>query len=414
MGHRIFKTTAREIFYILCCYSSSVNVRALVKSPEFIFGLMGVVALLTVISFFVPSQDFISTYTGLAYILIFVASALVVIDSKTQPSPGMTLLLMLALFVVLTCHLLANAFVVQDQLHEYVAFDFSITIESVILFNIIIILIYALVIILGEAWIAHKRTRIYLTIFTLLLVLSVTFIPWQMASSTKEDRAVTVGGTYATLVDNLLFDGNYSLDDDNATWDRWEEDFWANETEVINRTNDWLNSTGFDDILKKLDERYIGIIMELDQLAGSPTLELTLHIDLLNGTIEDIEEGTDDIYIPLELVPSGGGSGMVASYVSATVDEIAMEEMGGWGLAKDGIYDVVFYADYYDFRSFIHDLKQAMADETLDVDETKKLAEEILDENKITIAPISELYDIDDSASSSSKIQQTFARAYQE
>ena len=392
--------------------SPGVDLRNGLKSPEFIFGLIGVVTVLTVLSYFIPSQDFIATYTGVAYLLIFIASALVVIDSKTQPSPGMTLLLMLALFVVLTCHLLAIAFVVHDQLHDHVEIDFTITIESVILFNILIILIYALVIIIFESWVAHKKIRIYMTAFTLVLIVSLTFIPWTMASSTKDDKAVTVAGTYGSLVDVILFEGNYSLDADNATYEEWNEEFWANESDVINRTNAYLNSTGLDDILKDLDERYIGVVFELDNLQGSPTLEITLCIDLLNGTLYDIEEGTDDIYIPLELVPSEGGGGFVASYVSFTVDQLAMEDMGGWGLGKDGIYDVVFYASYNGFRSFMNELERAVNDDTIDADETKELSEEIHD-GQITIAPISELYDIDDTAASSSKIQQTFARAHQ-
>ena len=394
----------------------SLNIsRETLRSPEFLFILMGAVVLLTLVSFFFPSKDFIATYTGVAYVLIFVSSALVIIDSKIRPSPGMTLLVILALFVVLTCHLLANAFVVDDQIGEYAEIDYGITVQSVIMFNLLLVLIYALVIVIFEAWITEKKIRIYITAFTLVIIIGVTFFPSVLGTTLKEDRAVTTGITYASLVEEIVVGGNESINFMNTTMDRyvvWEDSFWERTDEIINRTNKMLNETGMSEIMTDLDESNIGVIMEFDTIPGDPVLEFTINIDLLNGSVSGIEKGTDDIYIPLELVPSNSASGFVSRYISYTVNQISMEDMGGWGFGKDGLYDVIFHASYSKFNHFLSNVKSAIQDGEIDADDSKDLVGNILEDHMITIAPTSELYDIEESVSSSSRVQQTFARVH--
>jgi hypothetical protein len=389
------------------------DVRTYLKSPDFIFTLIGVVVVLTVIAFFFPSESFISSYTTIAYVLIFLSTTLIVLDSKKKTETGATVLLLVALFVVLTCHLLANAFLVNDRLHDHVTIDFSITVQSVIMFNLLIIIVYALILLIFESWMNHKKTRIYLTGFMLILILSMTFFPSLMATTMKEDKAVTVGVTYGSLVEMTLFGNNRSINDTTLIgYTNWTEDFWADEEQIINETNTDLNATGMSELLIDLDETNIGVIFIFDNVDGSPTFEVTIQIDLLNGTILDLIKGTEDIYIPLELVPAEEGTGFVASYISKTVDEIAMEDMGGWGFGKDAVYDVVIYTEYTRFKSFMDEVRKAISDGKIKQDETKDLATDILKENKIIIAPISELYDTENTASSSSRVQQTFANVH--
>jgi len=388
------------------------------KAPRTIIGLIVVTLLLTLISFYFPNESFISTYIALSYIIISVSTILVIMESKREPKPSMMILLMIALFVTMTCHLIANSFIIKDQIEEYVKVDFSITIQSIIAFNIIVAVIYLLALIIFESLLTDKKTRAAVTSISLVIILCMTFFSsfLIMGSTIKDDRTATVSISYATMTELVVFEYDHDINlSSNTTteteYQNFTDDYWNHTDETMGSANHILNNSGMNMIFQQLDERKLGIIIVFDELSFRPVLSLTVYLNLVNGTVEDIEEGCNNVTIPLELTPAEGGSGLASSYITYAVDKIAMEDLGGYGLAKDGLYDVVLFAKYSNYRTFIDHVEKYLSDGEITPDEARNIALDVLQEHLITIAPVSELQDIDNTILSSGKTQQSIQKA---
>jgi hypothetical protein len=392
-----------------------LSTREYLKSSRFVFTLIGAVLLITLISYFFPDETVISTTFGISYVLITISTVVVILDSKSKPDPSATFLLMVALFVVITSNLLANTFLVKEKIGNHVNVDFNITLQSIILFNLIIVFLYALVVFIFESWFRDKKTRMAIISLTFIIILGMTFSSFSFTGQ-KQDRVTTVTLTYTGVIDSVLFyDDSYNFF--NMTYSdflEYTEDFWSDKEEILNQTNTLLNTSGMNQILQDLDEGKLGVVVIFDTIEDSPTLKLTIHFDLINGTIEDIVNGTDEITVPMELTPTEGGTGLLSSYIAHAVDKIAMEDLGGWGMGQDGMYEVIYYTKYSNYHHLMNKIELATKDGKISTGESEEIATSILEDNLITIAPLSELQDIEETISTSATVQQTFENFYQE